>query len=253
MPAGKVRATIIDAVGRGENFAAFMHLADHDEKLVDYRIWTETQKIDERLNNLTLHMENVLQKYLRNQYQTLAEYNVQAGEVAEPFHFLVVAHFPVNFSEDAARRLVSLASAGARCGIYTFVMVDMKQPMPHGFNLTDLENVCTCLYWQKEKDGERFVWQDTDFGGFPLEIEKLPPPERTTELLQYAGDQAVRSSKVEVPFEWIMPPKDAWWQADSASGIRVPIGRFGAQGKQMLELGQGTSQHVPRRGQDRLG
>ena len=35
MPAGKVRCTIIDPVGRGENFAAFMHLADHDEKLVD--------------------------------------------------------------------------------------------------------------------------------------------------------------------------------------------------------------------------
>ena len=246
MPAGKIRSTIIDAVGRGENFSAFMHLADHDEKLVDYRIWAETAQIDERLTNLTLHMENVLQKYLRNQYETLAEYNIQAGEVAEPFHFLVVAHFPVNFSEDAARRLVSLASAGARCGIYTFVMVDTKQPMPHGFNLADLENVCTCLYWQQgsEKSEGRFVWQDTDFGSFPLELDKLPSPERCTELLQYAGAEAVRSSKVEVPFEWIMPPRDAWWTADSASGIRVPIGRFGAQGKQWLELGQGTSQHV---------
>ena len=133
-----------------------MHLGDHDEKLVDYRIWTETVQIDERLNNLTLHMENVLQKYLRNQFETLAEYNVQAGEVAEPFHFLVVAHFPVNFSEDGARRLVSLASAGARCGIYTFVMVDMNQPMPHGFNLADLENVCTCLQWAPSSSrGER--------------------------------------------------------------------------------------------------
>ncbi len=255
MPAGKVRTTIIDAVGRGENFSAFMHLGDHDEKLVDYRIWTETVQIDERLNNLTLHMENVLQKYLRNQFETLAEYNVQAGEVAEPFHFLVVAHFPVNFSEDGARRLVSLASAGARCGIYTFVMVDMNQPMPHGFNLADLENVCTCLHWQKDKApltpdpsparGEgRFVWQDTDFGSFPLALEKLPSAERCTELLQYVGDEAVRSSKVEVPFEWIMPQREAWWTASSADGIRVPIGRFGAQGKQWLELGQGTSQHV---------
>ena len=240
MPAGKVRTTLIDAVGRGENFAAFMHLADHDEKLVDYRIWTESQQIDERLTNLTVHMENVLQKYLRNQYETLAEYNLQAGEVAEPFHFLVVAHFPVNFSEDAARRLVSLASAGARCGIYTFVMVDTKQPMPHGFNLADLENACTCLYWQKD----HFVWQDTDFGSFPLELEKPPTPERSTELVRYAGEEAVKSSKVEVPFEWIMPPRESWWKGDSADGIRVPIGRFGAQGKQMLELGQGTSQHV---------
>jgi hypothetical protein len=79
---------------------------------------------------------------------------------------------------------------------------------------------------------------------FPLTLEKSPPAQRCTELLQQVGEEAVRSSKVEVPFEWIMPPRDAWWTTDSASGIRVPIGRFGAQGKQVLELGQGTSQHV---------
>jgi hypothetical protein len=254
MPAGKVRCTIIDPVGRGENFSGFMHLADHDDRLVDYRIWTELSQIDERLTNLTVHMENVLQKYLRNQYETLAEYNTQAGEVAEPFHFLVVAHFPVNFSEDAARRLVSLASAGARCGIYTFIVVDTKQQTPHGFNIADLENVCTILDWQKGapltpgssgSEGEgKFVWEDQDFGMFPLALEKSPSPERCTELLSQVGLEAVRSSKVEVPFEWIMPPRESWWSADSASGLRVPIGRFGAQGKQLLELGQGTSQHV---------
>ncbi|MGK3868176.1 hypothetical protein ABI118_15360, partial [Enterococcus faecium] len=30
LPPGKVRFTIIDPVGLGENFAAFIHLADHD-------------------------------------------------------------------------------------------------------------------------------------------------------------------------------------------------------------------------------
>jgi energy-coupling factor transporter ATP-binding protein EcfA2 len=242
LPAGKVRSSIIDPVGRGENFAAFMHLADHDEKLVDYRIWTETAQIDERLSNLTLHMENVLQKYLRNQFKTLAEYNEQAGEVAEPFHFLVIANFPVNFSEDAARRLVSLASAGARCGIYVIVLLDTKQPMPHGFNVEDLEKVCILLDWSAAD--KRFIWDDADFGMFPLELEQPPPPERCTELLKQIGEEAVRASRVEVPFEWIMPGREAWWKADSAAGIRVPIGRVGAQGRQLLELGEGTSQHV---------
>src|SRR5262249_21341472 len=124
LPPGKLRSIIIDPVGRGENFAAFMHLADEDETLITSRIWTETAHIDQRLADMTAHMETVLQKFLRNRFSTLAEYNAQAGEVAEPFRLLVVAHFPVNFSSDAARRLISLASAGARCGIYTLVMVD---------------------------------------------------------------------------------------------------------------------------------
>ena len=35
-------------------------------------------------------MENVIQKYLRNQFQSIEDYNAQAGEVAEPYRVLVV-------------------------------------------------------------------------------------------------------------------------------------------------------------------
>ena len=116
IPPAKVRFTILDPVGLGENFAAFTHLADHDEKLVTSRIWTETEHIEQRLTDLTEHIENVIQKYLRNQFETLEDYNEFAGEVAEPYRVLVVAHFPVNFSEEAARRLLSIANSGSKCG-----------------------------------------------------------------------------------------------------------------------------------------
>src|SRR5207248_7098534 len=74
IPPGKVRFTIIDPVGLGRNFASFMHLADHDEALVTSRIWTEQAHIEQRLADLTGHMENVIQKYLRNQFETIEEY-----------------------------------------------------------------------------------------------------------------------------------------------------------------------------------
>ena len=130
IPPGKVRFTIIDPVGLGENFAAFMHLADYSELLVTSRIWTETPHIEQRLADLSAHMENVIQKYLRNEFETIEEYNVHAGEVAEPFRVLVVANFPANFSEAAARRLISIVTSGARCGVYTLMSVDTKQPVP---------------------------------------------------------------------------------------------------------------------------
>src|SRR5262249_16305151 len=128
IPPGKVRFTIIDPVGLGRNFAAFMHLADFNEALVTSRIWTEPNQIDQRLEDLSEHMENVIQKYLRNEYKSIDEYNVMAGEVAEPYRFLVVANFPTNFNDSAIRRLFSVASSGARCGVYTLISVDMKQP-----------------------------------------------------------------------------------------------------------------------------
>ena len=139
LPPGKVRFTIIDPVGLGENFSAFMHLADYDEQLVASRIWTETPHIEKRLADLTEHMENVIQKYLRNEFESIEEYNEHAGEMAEPFRVLVVANFPANFSEAAARRLVSIVASGARCGVYTLMSVDTKLPLPRNFELADLE------------------------------------------------------------------------------------------------------------------
>src|SRR5262249_16546191 len=217
-----------------------MPLADYDELLVTSRIWTEPSHIDQRLSDLTAHMENVIQKYLRNQFQTLEEYNAQAGEVAEPYRLLVVADFPTNFSAESARRLVSLASGGARCGIYTLVTVDTRQPLPQGFDLADLERACLTLKWQDK----RLVWNDADLATYPLALDSVPDAELYTRLMHVVGKQAKLASRVEVPFEFVAPAADAWWQGDSRGGIAVPLGRAGALQRQFLTLGHGTAQHA---------
>ena len=126
MPPGKVRFTIIDPVGLGENFSAFMHLADYDEQLVASRIWTDAAHIEQRLADLTEHMENVIQVYLRKEFHSIEEYNAFAGEMAEPYRVLVVANFPANFSEAAAQRLKSIVASGARCGVFVLMSVDTQ-------------------------------------------------------------------------------------------------------------------------------
>jgi ABC-type multidrug transport system fused ATPase/permease subunit len=240
VPPGKVRFTIFDPVGLGENFAAFMHLTDYDESLVTSRIWNEQQYIDQRLADLTAHMENVIQKYLRNQFQSLEEYNAQAGEVAEPFRVLVVANFPINFGVEAARRLVSITGSGARCGVYTLVSVDPKAPMPQGFSLKELEGPSVVLTWKDD----RFLWKDPDFEKYPLTLDSPPDDAQITSTLQVVGDTARGVKRVEVPFEFVAPAPTDYWTADSRRGIDVPLGRAGATRLQHLKLGQGTAQHV---------
>jgi hypothetical protein len=240
LPPGKVRFTIIDPVGLGQNFASFMHLADYDEALVTSRIWTEVPHIEQRLADLTAHMETVIQKYLRNQFQTIEEYNTHAGEVAEPYRVLVLANFPVNFSTEAARRLVSIVNSGPRCGVHTLISVDMKHALPQGFNLADLDQPGVNLVWE---DGH-FVWQDHDFADYPLELEAPPQNELELQILHDVGLQAKEAKRVEVPFEFVAPAPEDWWTGDSRPGISVPLGRVGATKRQHLSLGQGTAQHV---------
>src|SRR6185369_9356133 len=127
-PPGRLTFTVIDPVGLGQSFSGVMHLSDYAEHLINSRIWTQTPQIEHRLADLNEHMEKVIQMYLRNEYATIAEYNEQAGTIAEKYHFLVVADFPVNFSEIAAKRLMSIASSGARCGVFTLIHWDRRLP-----------------------------------------------------------------------------------------------------------------------------
>jgi DNA segregation ATPase FtsK/SpoIIIE, S-DNA-T family len=240
IPPSKVRFTIIDPVGLGENFAGFMHLADYDEQLVTNRIWTEPQQIEQRLADLTEQMENVIQKYLRNEFKSIDEYNAFAGEVAEPFRVLVVANFPVNFTENAARRLTSIATTGARCGVYTLVINDVNQPLPPRFDMKDLEKNAVTLAWS----GQRFVWQDQGLQNYPLALDKPPSEEQFTRLVHVVGRGAKEAKRVEVPFDYVAPQRDKWWEGDTGKNFRVPLGRAGATKLQYMNLGQGTSQHV---------
>jgi hypothetical protein len=240
VPPGKVRFTIVDPVGLGENFAAFMHLGDYHELLVTNRIWTEAQHIEQRLTDLTEHMENVIQKYLRNEFETIEEYNTMAGEVAEPFRILVVANFPTNFNDHALRRLVSIVNSGARCGVYALVLYDTKLSLPTGFQLKDLENPCVTMTW---KEG-RLHWREPNFGRFPLSLDGPPDQTRFSELLHKVGNAARDANRVEVPFEFIAPKAGEYWSFETSKGVDIPLGRAGATKLQHLKLGKGTSQHA---------
>jgi energy-coupling factor transporter ATP-binding protein EcfA2 len=240
LPPGKVRFTIIDPVGLGDNFSAFMNLADFDEQLVASRIWTDSGHIEQRLADLTKHMENVIQVYLRQEFHSIEEYNAFAGEMAEPYRVLVVANFPANFSEAAVARIKSIVASGARCGVFVLMSVDTQLPLPRNFQLSDWETDAMLLRWG---DGH-FFHTHPDFGPLAVHFDPPPPPEQFKEILRTVGSAAKGAGRVEVPFSHIVPEEKDWWTANSSSGIDVPLGRAGAMKLQHLDLGSGTSQHV---------
>ncbi|MBC7228221.1 MAG: AAA family ATPase [Thermoflexales bacterium] len=240
IPPGKLRFTFIDPVGLGQNVAPFMALADYDEQLVTARAWSDPRHIEQRLSELTEHIETVIQKYLRHEYATIEEYNEKAGEIAEPYRILVVFDFPANFNEETARRLLSIVQNGPRCGVYTIILMDPDRPLPYDFNAAELERACTVIAW---KDG-RWAWEDDDFRECTLELDGPPPMELFNRIIAAVGERAKEASKVEVPIERILPPREQWWQERSLEGLNIPLGPAGARKVQELALGKGTAQHV---------
>ncbi len=118
--------------------------------------------IEQQLTDITEHMENVIQTYLRNDYSTMEAYNLEAGEVAEPYRFLIVVNFPANFSDDSAKRLLSIALNGPKAGVYTLATIDAELPLPYSFNLQDLLRTGSVV---EAVEQDRFVWGASELIG----------------------------------------------------------------------------------------
>lgn len=240
-PPGKLAFTIFDPVGLGRNFAGLMHLADYEENLISRRIWTQSEQIEERLAELSQHIEKVIQMYLRDEYPTIVEYNAQAGSTAEKFHFLVISDFPANFSETALRRLQSILASGPRCGVHTLIHWDRRHPLPAGIDENELRAHSVCI-----EGGRTGLILETarEAANARLVLDAAPPPDLALAFIERVGAASIDSNVVQVPFDQIAPAHDELWKGDTTAELRVAIGRSGATKQQMLAIGKGTRQHA---------
>ncbi|MBL9136307.1 MAG: ATP-binding protein [Verrucomicrobiales bacterium] len=238
-PPGRIAFTVLDPVGLGQGFAGLMHLADEAEHLISGRVWTQSAQIEARLADLNDHIEKVIQMYLRNEYADIAEYNAQAGDVAERYHFLVIADFPSGFTDLAAKRLASIATAGPRCGVHLLVHWDQKQPLPNEFPAELLKSRDVRVAWS----GKMMSVNGYSIPGTNARLELPPPADMVTAFIQRVARLSIHSNRIEVPFAYVAPREGEHWSSSTASEVRVAIGRTRATRQQYLALGRGTRQH----------
>ena len=206
--------------------------------LINRRIWTQRDQIEERLQELNDHIEKVIQMYLRNEYETITQYNAQAGSTAEKYHFLVVADFPNGFSDVAARRLQSIAVSGPRCGVFTLIHWDKRAVNPDGFGPDELRKSSVCI----RREQGHFVLDQAPSDSI-LSLDAAPSDELAVPFLHKIGKASIDSNRVELPFDQIAPQGELWTE-DTTQELRVPIGRTGATKLQYLAIGKGTRQHA---------
>ena len=239
-PPGRLSFTLIDPVGLGSGFAGLTHLADYEGGLINNRIWTQRAQIETRLTDLNEHVEKVIQMYLRNDYPDIATYNEQAGNIAEKYHFVVIADFPANFSEPSLRQLLSLLTTGPRCGVYTFIHWDTRQLLLDSTLPDELRRAAVRIIG--DASGMHLAGVISE--GTRLIMDKPPEGDAVTAFIHRTGEASRDASRVEVPFSHVAPPVPERWTFSTAEEVRVPIGRTGASKLQYLSLGKGTRQHA---------
>jgi S-DNA-T family DNA segregation ATPase FtsK/SpoIIIE len=163
LPPGSLQLTILDPVGLGAGFAEFLHLADHADSLVSYRIWTESEPISACLSDQIEPLEST-------------------GDECGVLRLLVIADFPVGFDPNALERLAQLLEEGPRSRVGTLLGVDRRKDLDMGF-VEALSLVLTC------RDG-RFHGGEHLFADSPLAIDSPPDRDVATRLLTLVGRSA---------------------------------------------------------------
>ncbi|TWU41211.1 FtsK-like domain-containing protein [Novipirellula aureliae] len=238
-PPSRCKLTLLDPLGRGQNFTGFMALADHDPSIVGHRVWTSDAQINERLAELSHHVEDVLQVSLRDRFERIEDYNELAGSMAEPYRAVAAIGFPEGVSRDAYKHLLALIESGLRCGIYSILVCDSSKPWPSDMPMPKSNKI---LQIDIDSSG-RFHVEKAGLSELAFRPCEPPTDRMRSPLVEKIGLAAVAASRVEIPLGSILKEEDAA-SGSTSDGIAIAVGSQGANRSMCLDLGEGVRQHV---------
>ncbi len=248
---GRAKLTLIDPIGRGQNFASFMSMTDHQPDLVGHRVWSGERQVEERVAELAHHAEDILQVNLRDRFDRIEQYNEIAGSMFEPYRALAAIGFPEGLTRDAYKHLRAIIDSSTRCGVFTILVCDQTRPWPSDMPMPADHRVARL----RIDDDGRWQHNGNDFAEVEFQPIASPPAATRPLLINRIGEAAVNASKVEIPFDAVANSK-----LDHAASfvgtpslpdvertdqvLMIPVGVQGARRLQSLKLGEGVRQHV---------
>ena len=257
---GNLRFCFFDPVGLGQSVADFLGLAEYDADLIGGKVWSSQSDLAARLAELSSHIELVIQKYLRTTYETIDEFNAAAGEIAEPYRYLVLCDFPTGFTDETTQRLRSILQNGPRCGVRTLLLTNTGVVPAYG---VDPGRVAGAAH--RVRIGGTFVREDQGYTlRTRMDMEEKAPPAAAASILDIVGRRAASKTKEAVTFEkvlalfaqvarrglnsnvptaaagMVLGDESTWWCADSTRGLSAPIGQKGARDAAILTFDSGN-------------
>jgi DNA segregation ATPase FtsK/SpoIIIE, S-DNA-T family len=251
LPPGSFEFSFVDPVGLGETVAPFLHLAEFDDSLVGGRVATQAADIEARIGEAIVHVETVVQQYLRSNYATIDEYNEDAGEIAERYRFLVLCDFPAGMDDRTIAKVESLIEHGPRAGLYVVLSAAATDasrlspnlrggaatvlelhgqvsdlPVPAG--MTIASDSPPPLTIAKEGEPQGLFAQVLTNVGVTVRgtVSDAVGLERVYELNRKGAGTPFAS---DVPSTLDPEVPETWWKDASLPGLRVPVGRAGAR------------------------
>lgn len=209
LPASKTKITFIDPLELGGNAAPYTPLL---REIYGGMVFTQPNDIENQLSILTRAIENVIQKYLQDKFNNIAEYNLKTKEISEPYRLLVVYNFPHGFNDTTASKLLNIIKSGPKSGVHTILINDRNAKLPYGTDWSAFEGI----------NIKEVSLNSTSNSNRNFEFDNNLP---YGEIVDYINKELPNVSSIKVPFTKYIPPQNEWWQEKAHKRFSVPIGR----------------------------
>lgn len=196
--AGNVLFYFLDPVGKGELFLDYLNFSQTSTKqILNNKIFTNAQEIDEAIKKLVSIYDDVEQNYLKG--KGVEEYNAKS-KVTIPYRIVVIDAFPLGLSVNVTDMIKKLSRYEIGAGLHFVFLVEETQ-------LGKVEEITK----------ETTVIQVGKHLAFtPQQIQNIKKS-----VLEYTDLNF--NTAVDASFEECFVDKE-WWQGDCSNFTTVPLG-----------------------------
>jgi len=184
----------------------------------------------EDINNLMSELQKTVsqanQSYL-GMHPNLTAYNAQAGQMAQPYHFVFIDDFPNAFSSQTLDVLYNLISNGnaIRAGIHIFINYSKKNNAPRDFDINRFKQICACINSNVKGEVSLINWNIK----IPLTkyntIIETALPKNASQIVDFINN--LEEEKIVFSLDsWIddLKKNKQIWKDTTENGIKVPVG-----------------------------
>lgn len=245
LPTGLCKFTLYDGTGLGTNLIALSNISS---KIKGENILTDPDELKRALNTVKSDIPNVIQKVLGHKYlgKSLIDYNLEAGELAKPYHFLFITDFPTSLSKEHGESIEKIIRSGKQAGVFVILSLDTSYQTKNNYDYNPrsiLDTITTVYQSNKSYYIKNLPQAEFLNSKFKIHLDNVFPDFETIEHIQDEVNNALKEvKKVEVDITSKLTQNNLW-KSNGSFGVDVPIGKINVTDLQnfVLSIEDGTS------------
>jgi len=207
----------------GSSFSFFSTI---NNPQLQHELFYKAEDINKLISDLQKTVSQTNQSFLGT-YPNLTAYNAQAGQMAQPYHFVFIDDFPNAFSSqtlDALYNLISNSNA-TRAGIHIFINYSKKNNAPRDFDINRFKQICACINSNAKGEVSLTNWNiKIPLSKYKTVIETALP-KNASKIVDFINN--IEEEKIVFSLDsWIndLKKNKQIWKETTENGIKVPVG-----------------------------